>query len=68
MSILTATAEDASAILVCLLAAFAEYRDSYTSGAFADIASQQRRLQEYPTSFLNQPTQTDLLMKIMLCI
>jgi hypothetical protein len=31
-----ATGEDASGILACLSAAFEEYRDSYTSGAFAD--------------------------------
>jgi hypothetical protein len=31
-----ATSEDASGILACLSAAFEEYRDSYTAGAFAD--------------------------------
>ena len=31
-----ATGEDANGILACLSAAFEEYRDSYTSGAFAD--------------------------------
>ena len=36
MLIRKATAEDASGILACLSAAFEEYRDSYTSGAFAD--------------------------------
>lgn len=35
-SIRKATAGDASGILACLSAAFAEYRDSYTAGAFAD--------------------------------
>lgn len=36
VSIRKATAEDADGILACLAAAFAEYRDRYTSGAFAD--------------------------------
>jgi hypothetical protein len=31
-----ATGEDANGIFACLAAAFDEYRDSYTSGAFAD--------------------------------
>jgi ribosomal-protein-alanine N-acetyltransferase len=31
-----ATSEDASGILACLSAAFEKYRESYTSGAFAD--------------------------------
>jgi len=36
ISIRKATDEDASGILECLSAAFAEYRDEYTSDAFAD--------------------------------
>jgi predicted N-acetyltransferase YhbS len=36
VSIRKATAEDTSGILASLSAAFDEYRDSYTSGAFAD--------------------------------
>ena len=49
-SIREATAEDGSGILACLSAAFAEYRDSYTLGAFADTVltaeSITRRLRE----------------------
>ena len=45
-----ATAEDASGILACLSAAFQEYRDSYTSGAFAETVltadTLAKRLQE----------------------
>jgi GNAT superfamily N-acetyltransferase len=36
VSIRKSTAEDASGILACLSAAFEEYRDNYTSGAFAN--------------------------------
>ena len=36
ISIRKATDEDASSILECLSAAFAEYREKYTSDAFAD--------------------------------
>jgi GNAT superfamily N-acetyltransferase len=49
-SIRKATAEDAGGILACLSAAFAEYRDSYTSDAFTDTVltteSLTRRLRE----------------------
>ena len=50
MLIRKATAEDASGILACLSAAFQEYRDSYTSGAFAETVltadTLAKRLQE----------------------
>jgi ribosomal protein S18 acetylase RimI-like enzyme len=50
LSILRATAADGDGILACLSAAFAEYRDDYTSGAHADTVltteSITKRLQE----------------------
>jgi GNAT superfamily N-acetyltransferase len=53
ISVRKATSEDMSGILACLSAALAEYRDSYTSGAFADTVltaeTIARRLQEMTT-------------------
>lgn len=50
MSIRRATPEDADGILACLSAAFAEHRDDYTSGAYANAVltteSTTKRLQE----------------------
>jgi GNAT superfamily N-acetyltransferase len=36
VSVRRATAQDAGGVLACLSAAFVEYRDDYTSGAYAD--------------------------------
>ena len=68
MSIRTATAEDASGILVCLLATFEEYRDSYTSGAFAGTALTTETIAGIPIFFSKPSNKRDLLMKIVLCI
>lgn len=58
MSIRTATAKDASGILMCLLAAFEEYRDSYTSGAFADTALTTETIAGIP-DFFSEPSNTN---------
>jgi hypothetical protein len=69
MSIRTATAEDASGILVCLLAAFEEYRDSYHFGRFCRYRPHNRDdCRKTQLHFRTIQHKRDLLMKIMLCI
>jgi hypothetical protein len=58
MSIRTATAEDGSGILVCLLAAFEEYRDSYTLGALADTVLTTEMSAGIPNLF-SEPSNTN---------